>query len=74
MVYKTRRLNAKFTRVFQKSLSLFESIKFLVLTRVSSRSILVLSFHIRLGFPRGLFPVGLPVKILKALLSFKSND
>ena len=33
-----------------------------------SRSILMLSFHLRLGLPKGLFPVGLPVKILKALL------
>ena len=25
-------------------------------------------FHLRLGLPKGLFPVGLPVNILKALL------
>ena len=25
-------------------------------------------FHIRLGIPKGLFPVGVPVKILKAVL------
>ena len=30
--------------------------------------ILVLSSHLRLGFPKGLLHVGLPVKILKALL------
>ena len=35
---------------------------------ISSRSILILSSHLRLGLPKGLFPVGLPVKILKALL------
>ena len=29
---------------------------------------LILSSHQRLGLPKGLFPVGLPVKILKALL------
>ena len=28
---------------------------------------LILSSHLRLGFPKGLFPVDLPVKILKAL-------
>ena len=28
----------------------------------------MLSSHLRLGLPKGLFPVGLPVKILKALL------
>ena len=32
------------------------------------RSILILSFHLRLGLPKGLFPVGLPDKILKPLL------
>ena len=26
------------------------------------------SYHIHLGLPKGLFPVGLPVKILKELL------
>jgi hypothetical protein len=35
---------------------------------LSSRSILIFSFHLRLGLSKGLFPVGLPVKILKALL------
>ena len=31
-------------------------------------SILILFSHLRLGLPRGLFPAGVPVKILKALL------
>ena len=35
---------------------------------ISSRSILTLSSHLHLGLPKGLFPVGLPVKILKAFL------
>ena len=30
--------------------------------------ILTLSFRLRLGLPKGLFPLGLPDKILKALL------
>ena len=34
------------------------------------RSILILFSHLRLGLPKGLIPVGLPVKILKATLSF----
>ena len=34
----------------------------------SSRSILILSFYLRLDISMGLFPVGLQVKILKALL------
>ena len=29
---------------------------------------LILSSHLRLGLPKGIFPVGLPVEILKALL------
>jgi hypothetical protein len=35
---------------------------------MSSRSILILSSDLRLGIPKSLFPGGLPVKILKALL------
>ena len=35
---------------------------------ISSRSILILSSHLRLGLPKGHFPVGLPVTILKELL------
>ena len=34
---------------------------------ISLRSILILSY-LRLGLPKGLFPVGVPVKILKAPL------
>ena len=33
---------------------------------ISTRSILILFSHLRLGLPKGLFPVGLPVTILKA--------
>ena len=36
---------------------------------ISLRSILILSSHLRLGVPNALFPVSLPDKILKALLS-----
>ena len=45
-----------------------ESTQFLVLMPTYLRSILILSSHLRLGLPKGLFPVGLPVKILKAVL------
>ena len=41
---------------------------FPALIPISSRSIPILSSHLRLGLPKGLFPVGLPVKIFKALL------
>ena len=40
----------------------------LPLISISSRSILILSSHLRLGLPKELLPVNLPVKILKALL------
>ena len=35
---------------------------------ISSRFILILSPHLHLGLTKGLFPLGLPVNILKALL------
>ena len=40
-------------------------IKFLVLTPISLRSILLLSSYLSLDLPTGLISVGLPVKILK---------
>ena len=44
------------------------STQFLILIPISSRFILILSSHLRLGLPKGLFPAGVPVKILKALI------
>ena len=35
---------------------------------ISLSAILILSSHLRLGLPKGLFPAGVPVKILKELL------
>jgi hypothetical protein len=35
---------------------------------ISLRSTLILSSHLCLGLPKGVFLVGVPVKILKALL------
>jgi len=35
---------------------------------ISLRSILILFSHLGLGFPKDFFPIGLLVKILKALL------
>ena len=43
-----------------------ESTQFLVLIPITSRSIPILSSHLRLGLPKDFFPVGLPVKILEA--------
>ena len=39
------------------------------MTPISLRSILILSSNLGLALPKGLFPVGVPVKILKALLN-----
>ena len=66
---RTRRFNAAFTRAFQQSLPWSNSTKFLVSIPISLISILILSSHLRLDLPKGLFPVGSSVKILKAVLS-----
>ena len=58
MAYGTRRFNAAFTGALQQFLSGAESTEFLALIPFSSRSILILSSHLRLGLPKGLFPVG----------------
>ena len=39
--------------------------QFLVLIPIALRSILILSTHLRLDLRKRLFPVGLPIKILK---------
>ena len=44
--------------------------QFPALIHISSKSIMILSSHLRLGLPKGLFAVGLPDKILKELLIF----
>ena len=65
MTYGTRRLNAVFTET-SESRSLSESIQFFVLRPFFfSRSIPNIVFSC-LDLPRVLFPVGLPVKNLKA--------
>jgi hypothetical protein len=53
--YGTRKFIAVFTRALYWSLSYL-------------RYILILSIHLRLGLPRGLFPSGLPTNILHAFL------
>ena len=45
-----------------------ESIQSLVLKTISLRSIIILSPHLRLGFPRAIFLGGLFVKIMKTHL------
>ena len=46
-----------------------KSTQFLVLIPISLRSILILSLHLCLGLPTGLFPLGVHVKILTDLPS-----
>ena len=70
MAYGTQMFNATFTKSLQLSLSWAESTQLPALILISLRSIIILITHLRLGLPKGLFPVGLPVKILKALLTF----
>ena len=54
--------------LFNEPQSCAESIQFLILTCIFFKSSLILSTQRRLGIHRGLFPVGLPVKIFKAPL------
>ena len=66
--YVTLRFNASITISIQKTLSWAESIQLLVLIPISLIFILMFSSNLRLGIPKGLLPVGLPVKMLKAFL------
>ena len=68
MAYGTRRHNAAFIHKGSPIISCAKSTQFLVLIPISLRSILILSSNLRLGLLKGIFPVGLPVKILKVLL------
>ena len=74
MAYGTCRFNAAFTRALQYFQSWAESTQFHALIPISSRSILILSSHLRQGLPKSFFPVGLPVKILKELLPSDLNS
>jgi hypothetical protein len=58
--YGTRRFNTVFTRSLHWSLSWAISIQSTPSRPISLRSILILSTHLRLGLPSGLFPPGFP--------------
>jgi hypothetical protein len=62
----TRRLNTMFTRALLWSLSWAIPIQTTPSHLISLRSILILSTHLRLGLPSGLFPSGFPTNILYA--------
>jgi hypothetical protein len=68
--YGTRRIIIMFTRAFHWSLSWARSIQSIPSHPISLRSILILSTHLHLGLPSGLFPSGLPTNILYAFVCF----
>ena len=62
--YGTRRFNTAFTSARQLSISWARSIQSMPPHITFCRTILILSFHLRLGLPSGLFPSGFPTKTL----------
>ena len=62
--YGTRRFVTAFTRVRHLSLCWASSIQSIPLHPTSWKSILILSFHLCLGLPVGLFPSGVPTQAL----------
>ena len=65
----TRRFVIALTSVHHLSLSWASPIQSIYLHPTSRRSILILSTHLRLGLPSGLFPSDFPTKTLHTLLS-----
>ena len=66
MAYGTRRLNLELEGLFNKpNLNRINSVPHS--DTYSLKSILIISSHLHLGLPKGPFPIGLPVKILKLL-------
>jgi hypothetical protein len=66
--YGTQRFNTVFTRALHWSLSWAVSILSTPSHPISRRSILMLSTHLRLDLPSGLFTYGFPTNILYAFL------
>jgi hypothetical protein len=66
--YRIRRFITVFTRTRHRSLSWARWSQPTSSNTISLRSILILSLHLPLGLPSGLFPSGLPTIILYAIL------
>jgi hypothetical protein len=66
--YGTRRFITAITRALHRSLSWARSIQSIPSHPSSLRYILILSIHLRLGLPSGLFTSGFPTNILYAFL------
>ena len=67
--HRTRRFITALTSVHHLSLSWASPIQSIYPHPTSCRSILILSTHLRLGLPSGLFPSGFPTKTLYTPLS-----
>ena len=63
-LYGTRRFVTAFTSARHLSLSRASSIQSITPHPTSLSSVLILSFHLRLDLPNGLFPSGFPTKTL----------
>jgi hypothetical protein len=71
--YGTRRFITALTSARRLSLTWASSMQLIPPHRASRRSILILSFQLRLGLPSALFPSGFPTKALYTTLPFPIN-
>jgi hypothetical protein len=69
-LYGTRKFITVFTRALHLSLSWARLIQSIPPYSISLRSILILSNHLCLALPSGLFPSGFPTNILYAFLLY----